>query len=458
MTAPVAIDAKISASDSAPEALTFTVEAPAFDAATATARVPCRLGALAFAETLQFPALPDPAAAETPAFRKLLGLTALVLGVSYFKLKAPLAIVTALPLTTRERAFVLDVYENGLGEFYARNNLHRFGRLTIQAPEDNDTAIAPALPGRALLPIGGGKDSLVSSELLEAAGVDFSPFAVNPKGPILSSIEQMGQAPVYVTRTLDPEMIRLGREPGYYNGHVPSTAINSMIAALCALLYGYDRIVLSNERSASEGNIAFDGREANHQYSKSLAFEKRLADVLAAATGGALRYFSLLRPYSEARIAQIFTAQTRYDHVFSSCNRNFRLAGHDGPLWCGECPKCLFVFLIFAPVMDQERLLGIFGKNLLDRPENEPLYRELTGLAGQKPWECVGEILEAAACLCALTDRPEWRETAIVSRLKPDLLSQYGAARLEGARTELMIDSPEHFVPPALAARIAHAL
>jgi hypothetical protein len=68
-------------------------------------------------------------------------------------------------------------------------------------------------------------------------------------------------------------MIRLGRQPGYYNGHVPSTAINSMIGALTALLFGYNRIVLSNERSASEGNVEFDGREANHQYSKSLAFE-----------------------------------------------------------------------------------------------------------------------------------------------------------------------------------------
>jgi hypothetical protein len=458
MAAPVAIKAEISASGRQPEAMAFTVEAPSFDAATLTARFPYRLGRLSFTETLSFPALPDPAAAETPAFRKLLNLTALVLGVSYFKLKAPLTITAALPLTARERSFVLDIYENGLGEFYARNDLHRFGRLSVEAPEDNATAVAPALPGRALLPIGGGKDSLVSAELLEAAGFEFSPFAVNPKGPILSSIEKMARPPVYVTRTLDPEMIRLGREPGYYNGHVPSTAINSMIAALSALLYGYDRIVLSNERSASEGNITFDGREANHQYSKSLAFEKRLADVLAAATGGALTYFSLLRPYSEARIAQIFMAQTRYDHVFSSCNRNFRLAGHDGPLWCGECPKCLFVFLVFAPVMDQARLLAIFGQNLLDRPENEPLYRELTGLAGQKPWECVGEILEAAACLYALTNRPEWRETAIVSKLKPDLLTQYGAPRLEAALAELMIDSREHFVPTALAARIADAL
>src|SRR5690606_3465533 len=206
----------------------------------------------------------------------------------------------------------------------------------------------------------------------------------------------------------------------YYNGHVPSTAINSMIASLAALLTGHSRIVLSNERSASEGNLVFDGREANHQYSKSLGFERRMAATLSGATGGALGYFSLLRPYSEARIAQLFARQTRFDDVFSSCNRNFTQIPHQGPLWCGACPKCHFVFLIFAPHMTRERLVGIFGSNLLDVPGKGPAYRELAGLVGHKPWECVGEILEAAACLWRVADDPEWRDAAVVKALKPE--------------------------------------
>jgi UDP-N-acetyl-alpha-D-muramoyl-L-alanyl-L-glutamate epimerase len=437
----------------------FFVERPVFDAASATASFRYRLGTLRFTETLILPPLPNSSIATGEAFTHLLDLTALVLGVSYFKLLAPFRIeAPELPLSGDETAFVLDVYENGLGEFYARNNLRRFGRLTVDAGRrDNATASMP-LPNRALVPIGGGKDSLVSVELLEAAGIDYSPFAVNPKGPILSSVDKLGRPPVYVTRKLDPEMIRLGQVPGYYNGHVPSTAINSMIAALSALLYGYNRIVLSNERSASEGNVEFDGREANHQYSKSLAFEKRIAAVLADATGGALQYFSLLRPFSEAKIAKLFARETRFDHVFSSCNRNFRLAGHDGPLWCGECPKCHFVFLIFAPVMEKSRLVGIFGHDLLDRPENEHSYRELTGLAGQKPWECVGEILEAAACLYRIADSPDWKDTAIVRALHADLIGQYGIERLEAAYAELMQDSPEHHVPAELFAEVNRGL
>lgn len=439
----------------------FLIHSPVFDAATATARFTYGIDGLEFVETLQFPAGGDAAVSTLASFRELLDLTALVLGVSYFKLKAPFAIAAPdLQLTDMERAFAIDLYENGLGEFYARNNLERFGRLSLTTGTgDRAPMPAPVLQHRTLLPIGGGKDSLVSVQLLGAAAADFTPFAVNPKGPILSSVERIGRPPIYVTRTLDPEMIRLSKEPGYLTGHVPSTAINSMIAALCALLYSYDRIVLSNERSASEGNAMHDGREVNHQYSKSLAFEERLAAVLSGATGGALGYFSLLRPFSEARIAELFARDDRFDRVFSSCNRNFRYNGHDGPLWCGECSKCHFVFLILAPFMDKQRLLGIFGQNLLAKLENEASFRELTGLAGQKPWECVGEILEAAACLMALTRRAEWADDPVVSMLKPDLVTQYGSARLETALEELMADSPDHHIPSDLAERVArHAL
>lgn len=435
----------------------FRIERPTFDSGSGIARFPYRLGDLAFSEELVLPGGADAFASTSPAFAKLLDLTAFVLGVSYFKLRAPLRIeAPEIALTEQERAFVIDVYENGLGEFYARNNLARFGRLVLAAPDDPlARRPAPNLPERALLPIGGGKDSLVSVDLLVHAGVDFTPFAVNPKGPILTSIAALGREPLYVTRKLDPEMIRLGKEPGFYNGHVPSTAINSMIAALCALLYGYDQIVLSNERSASEGNVVFDGRETNHQYSKSLGFELRIADTLSNATGGALRYFSLLRPYSEARIASLFTQNQQFDSVFSSCNRNFRLTGNDGPLWCGECPKCHFVFLIFAPFMAKDRLLRIFGSNLLDIAANEGSFRELAGLAGQKPWECVGEILEAAACFYTLTRHADWHQDAVVRAIKADLFSQYGEEKLQLAMAECLTDSHDHHIPPALAAKVA---
>lgn len=438
----------------------FHILEPSYDPAAGVARFPYALGELRFTELLEFPPGSDADAAASDAFLKLLELTAVVLGVSYFKLLAPIRIDIDFALTERERDFALDIYSNGLGEFYARNRLKHFGKIAIKAPPDHRRARpAPILRDRALLPIGGGKDSLVSVELLEAAGLDFTPFAVNPKGPITGSIEKIGKASIQVQRTLDAQMIRLGREPGYLNGHVPSTAINSMIAALAALLFSYSRIVLSNERSASQGNAVHDGREVNHQHSKSLEFERLIAGVLADATGGALAYFSLLRPYSEARIAALFARDRRFDHVFSSCNRNFRLAGHHGPLWCGECPKCHFTFLLMASRMDYDRMMDIFGHNFLDVPGNEHSFRELTGLAGQKPWECVGEIEEAAACLYVLTTHPDWEHAQVVQALHADLVANYGRPWLSAAVNDLFTDSPDHLVPAAIAERIAvHAL
>lgn len=437
-------------------AIEFVIHKPVFDAANGRITLSYGLGELQFTETLDLPAGYDLDAAKSPAFFYLLDLTAVVLGTSYFKLLAPLKIAAPeLKFNETDIAFLHDVYENGLAEFYARNDLKRFGKLNIVAGAKPVAAPPPRLKARTLLPIGGGKDSLVSVQLLEKTGTDFTPFAVNPKGPIVTSVNTIGRDPLYVARTLDPDMIRLGKQPGYYNGHVPSTAINSMIAALVAILFSYESIALSNERSASEGNMEFDGRVVNHQHSKSLDFEKLLAATLNRATGGALTYFSLLRPFSEARIAALFARETKFDSVFSSCNRNFRLAGHEGDLWCGTCPKCLFTFLILAPHMSKERLTNVFSQNVLENAENENGFRELTGLAGQKPWECVGEILEAAACLFQLTKHAEWSDATLIKMLLPDLENQYGINTLEDAYADLQNDRDEHFIPAELMQKVA---
>lgn len=435
--------------------MSFIIEKPAFDPATRQARFSYTLDDLQFVETLEFPDGFVAEKASSEAFAQMLNLTAAILGTSYFKLKAPVHVSGPdVPLTAAQLALVKDAYENGLGEFYARNQLDRFGVIEFDFP----VAASPppvSLSKRALLPIGGGKDSLVSVQLLDQSGVEFVPFAVNPKGPILTSVDRLGKAPLYVTRNLDREMIRLAKLPDYFDGHVPVTTINSMIAGLTALLFDFGTIVLSNERSASEGNQLHNGREVNHQHSKSLAAEKLIAAALAETTGAALVYFSLLRPYSETRIASLFAASDRFDDVFSSCNRNFRLAGHEGDLWCGTCPKCHFVFLILAPFMTSDRLIRIFGQNLLDQSQHLDAYRNLSGLAGQKPWECVGEILEAAASLHRLQHNPDWANTAIVRALKDELLAQYGATHLETAWSNLMADSPVHFVPQSIAEKVA---
>ena len=60
-------------------------------------------------------------------------------------------------------------------------------------------------------------------------------------------------------------------------------------------LNGYDAVTLANERSASSGNVVYDGIEVNHQFSKSARAEALLRGAVAE-TGVAVDIFSLLRP------------------------------------------------------------------------------------------------------------------------------------------------------------------
>ena len=281
----------------------FVIHRPNYDPDARTAVFTYTLGEYPFAETLQFdsdwPLAQDAATGLDP----LLNIAAAVLGASYFKLLAPVEIVSEVPLPRAGIRLVEDVYTNGLGEFYARNDLKRFGQLSVQIAETSPAATAPAnVNGPALLLIGGGKDSLSSAQILEALGEPFTPFAVNPKGPILASMDALGRKPLHVTRQIDSRLLELNTSPGTYNGHVPSTAMNMCIAAISARLFGFSKIVLSNEHSASEGNRPFDGRLVNHQHSKSLGFERLFAEMLAE-TAPELTAFSLLRPFSEAKIA-----------------------------------------------------------------------------------------------------------------------------------------------------------
>ena len=41
-----------------------------------------------------------------------------------------------------------------------------------------------------------------------------------------------------------------------------------------------------------------------------------------------------------------------------------------------------------------------------------------------KPFECVGEGAEARAAMAVLSDRPEWREDALVARFRTEILPQ----------------------------------
>jgi hypothetical protein len=233
---------------------------------------------------------------------------------------------------------------------------------------------------------------------------------------IRACAERTGLPTLNITRALAPELFAFNRE-GALNGHIPVTAVNSAILMLAALLTGHGSVVFSNEHSASYGSRIPGTGEVNHQWSKGWDFERDFAALVRAQVAADVDYVSLLRPFSELAVARQFARLDHYDAHFSSCNRNFHLLGEKPTQrWCGQCPKCHFVFLALAPFMPKPRLLGIFGRNLLDDAALAAEYDALLEIEGHKPFECVGEGRESRAAMAALAASPAWREDALVAR------------------------------------------
>lgn len=373
-------------------------------------------------EKITFPNAPPLDAQRAPAVKAALRLLHLIAGVSYYKAGVPPHIeVESATLDEPTATFLHDVYTHGLAEFAYRNQLELQGRVHFEHGDKPRLGPDIELPDSALVAIGGGKDSLVSIELIKRAGMPATVAWVGDSALIERCAERTGLPWLNVGRRIAPELF-VYNQSGAWNGHIPVTAINSAILVLAALLYGHDKVIFSNERSASSATLHHQGEAVNHQWSKGWQFEQDFRALVQRQVSPQLQYFSLLRPLSELAVTQRFAQLSDYDDVFSSCNRNFRLLGPaPADRWCGSCPKCHFVFLALAPFMPKPRLLRIFGRNLLDDAAQLQGFAALMEIDDHKPFECVGEADESRAAMAALAQRAEWREDAVVAHFITDI-------------------------------------
>lgn len=421
-------------------------------------RLDCRyrLGERDFVETFVFPGGGDWSRTAVTAAARLLFLLA---GVSYYKTAAPPVIdLGGTALTAGERAFLRTYYVEGLGEFAHRNGLdltelRLIGpELTRPEPTRPDGAGTTASPARPLVPFGGGLDSIVTVELLRERGVDSALFVVNRPGDRFEAIEEparvTGLPVVRAERLIDEQVLR-SRELGFRNGHVPVTAIISGAAVLAAALDGRDAVVMSNEWSASSATLVVAGREINHQYSKSEAFETALRAMLRAADAQLPDYFSLLRPFSELWIAARFAAHPAYWRHFRSCNRAFQIdPARRYDRWCGQCDKCCFIDLVLAPFVAREDLEQVFaGAEPLADPQLLPTFRRLLALVpDSKPWECVGDEVECRVAARLAAGRDDRDGNPVLARLV-----QESAGRADPDAADLLRPLSGHHVPDRYA-------
>ncbi|MGB7050891.1 MAG: hypothetical protein WBG41_04930 [Acidimicrobiales bacterium] len=434
------------------EATSFHVVSASFDAATTTATFSYAFeGGPEFVESVTFetPA-PTPVDAEDPRLTGALRHLHIAAGTSYYKAAAPdRVVVDEGYLTPDEAEFHRHLYDDGLREFAVVNHLPVPRPVSVSARVvGGDPPIRPARSGtpsdrrpRVVVPLGGGKDSLVLAEAVRP--LEPRLFAVNPHPLVVDLAGQAGLELLVARRTLSPELQRLNRF-GALNGHVPITAIVSLITVLGASIYGYDTIAMAVERSASEETVVVEGVPVNHQYSKSLAFEQLLRHLIGSSIDADLCYGSALRPYSELAISRAFAGLGRYQDTFCSCNVVFRQSGGASDGWCGQCAKCRFVALMLAPFLPRSALVSIMGADLLDDAGQIPGFEALMSRE-DKPFECVGERRESAAAFRLLSEQDEWRETSVVAALGPRaqaLVSDDEVAALLGSVTELAFPEP----------------
>lgn len=358
-------------------------------------------------------------------------------GASYYKTAAPRRVVVeSTGLTPMERRFHQLLYDQGLREFAVANGRPVPVDVRIEAQGATGWRLPPpSLPHaetghrRPLVPIGGGKDSMVLIEALRS--LDPLVFAVNPRPVVDALVAEVGLDVITVRRQLDPALLELNAR-GALNGHVPITAIVSLIAVVGSAIYGYNTIAMAIERSASEETSVVDGVPVNHQFSKSREFETSLQGLIAASIDPSITYGSALRPYSELAIARAFAGLRRYHRLFVSCNTAFRLDAAAGTRWCGRCPKCRFVGLALAPFLGRAELTDIIGRDMFADGDEVSGFGALVS-DDEKPFECVGERRESAIALNLLGSMPEWRDTPVVRALAPvvaDLVSDTDVAQL----------------------------
>lgn len=314
--------------------------------------------------------------------------------ISYWKATcSPIVVIKPFQLNDEQILWWKKLWYNGLGEFFYVNSISvsidDFMQVSSGTNPLNTVKFNPHNTDAAIVPVGGGKDSPVTLELIKNSGHTVIPFIINPRGATLDTVKMSGIAIdkfISAGRNIDPLLLELNSQ-GFLNGHTPFSAMLAFYTVLVAQMIGVADIALSNESSANESTV--QGTDVNHQYSKSFEFENDFRNYCRQYVADGFNYFSFLRPLNELQIARLFSRMTSYHQVFRSCN-----VGSKENIWCGQCPKCLFAYIILSPFLVPEKLDLIFGSNLYENKSLLPVFDELIGNTLAKPFECVGTVSE----------------------------------------------------------------
>jgi hypothetical protein len=408
-------------------------------------------------ESLKFPA-PLP---QTGLTDKLLRALHLALGISYYKTFIPPSIEHPYLMSESEAGFWNEVFQNGLGEFLFINKLGIDDLAKFHAQDGKNIEDLQEFDWQesALLGIGGGKDSIVAGELLKELGIQTTGFVLatgNNTGQAAEVAEVMQVGLLQVERKLDRQILEMNKLDGAYNGHVPISLVFALIGCLLASTENARYVIVANEASASIPQTEGANGAVNHQWSKSLEFERMFQDFIHTYVCSELTYFSIIRPLNSVAIAKLFSAYPKYFEVFTSDNSVFRIVQgeRDHPRWSLESPKTLSSFILLGPWLTDDQLLSVFGRNLLDYEELANLLLELLGESDEKVLDCVGTPEELRLSLSLLDKQERFQATALMQ-----LAKNKGLLSAESSDWQsLLALEDEHALPNNLQEKIVTVL
>jgi 7-cyano-7-deazaguanine synthase in queuosine biosynthesis len=330
-----------------------------------------------------------------------------------------------------------DLIIKGMGEYFYSNKIdfRKENFIEIKTRENcknkKINLYARKLKSRILIPIGGGKDSIVTLEIFRKNKKNINCLRLNPtaRAKHLKSAKRIMEInncsnPIIARRKIDKKLLELNQK-GFLNGHTPFSAYLAFLNVIAAVLFDYKYIAFSNERSSNEGNVKYLGKIINHQWSKSFEFEKKFRDYSKKYLTKETEYFSFLRSLYEIQIAKIFSNFPKYFPIFLSCNEAYKTYSGTKKItgkWCGKCPKCLFVWIALYPFLGEKKLIKIFSENLFEKKELLPIMKGLIGEKKNKPFECVGTKKE---CLIAFYLGLEKFKSESAKNTKPLFLLNY---------------------------------
>lgn len=383
-----------------------------------------------------------------PAMDQLLTAIGVAFSAFFFKLSdfGELAVETA-PLDRESQVFFEDFLVGGLGEFRYLQGLNPARKIMVRArPSAAITPIQFDAEDRVLMLNGGGKDTVVAAELLKASGQPFTWVTIRPNAARRKVIELSGVPDAFeVGYDIDD---KIDRRKAYPWGHIPHTSIVLSIGLLVAVLTRARYVAAGNELSANHGNLRYRGLEVNHQYTKSSAFEEAFWRFAQQRVTRSADVFSILRPFHDLQLAQLFAGQKRYLKSFISCNR-----GIGRGEWCKQCPKCAFTALALRPFVEAQDLFDVFGEDVFQRVEIRKHILDLVS-GTIKPWECVGTKDECRLGLGLLLEQSPQMDFATYPRRR-DFERVLAGVDIGALQTEILgSTSRNHLIPYDLLRRL----